>query len=99
MMKKSFYVVSALQITIQLYRSAQNQLTPSVQFSQASQVIYTRMNEYFSKTTIFEGYRPTKKAYITEGSRVVSYLNTNSARWCLTSLFEMGRGGSTIVWT
>ncbi len=38
-----------------------------------------------------------EKAYITEGSRVVSYLNTNSARWCLTSLFEMGRGGSTIV--
>ncbi len=38
-----------------------------------------------------------EKAYITEGSRVVSYLNTNSARWCSTSLFEMGRGGSTIV--
>ncbi len=41
--------------------------------------------------------RELEKAYITEGSRVVSYLNTNSARWCLTSLFEMGRGGSTIV--
>ncbi len=27
-----------------------------------------------------------EKAYITEGSRVVSYLNTSSARWCLTSL-------------
>ncbi len=38
-----------------------------------------------------------EKAYITEGSRVVSYLNTNSARWCLTSRFEMGRGGSTIA--
>ncbi len=47
-----------------------------------------------------KGWRENEKcgkAYITEGSRVVSYLNTNSARWCLTSLFEMGRGGSTIV--
>ncbi len=43
--------------------------------------------------------KSARKAYITEGSRVVSYLNTNSARWCLTSRFEMGRGGSTIVWT
>ncbi len=46
-----------------------------------------------------EMWKENLKAYITEGSRVVSYLNTNSARWCLTSLFEMGRGGSTVVWT
>ncbi len=51
----------------------------------------------FCCAVIFRLQTKRGKAYITEGSRVVSYLNTNSARWCLTSLFEMGRGGSTIV--
>ncbi len=40
-----------------------------------------------------------KKTYVTEGSRVVSNLNTNSAWSSLTSVFEMGTGGSSIVWT